>query len=419
MGLKILIVDDSKDFRSLLRLFLNKVVKGCEIIEYDLHKHGRPSDEFDWSVYDVMLLDYKLGKDEDGLEWLKEFGQQKDFPPTVILTAEGDEYVAVRSIKLGASDYINKKDVNPKRLAQVVEEAISYNEDKRLVQQQSAKRAEKIYDDMDESQKLDSVQDKGIEAMYKVIRLVGKGAMSKVYLAERKSDQLILVLKLMDISNLENDVPIKRFEQEARLMSSIDSPYVIKIYEHGITEDYGYIAMEFFSRGDLKQRLDKLMSEEVAVRTIRQILHGLSAVHQHGVVHRDLKPANIMFRSNDSLALADFGISKKITEDNELTAVGQILGTPHYMSPEQTQTDVIDGRCDLYAVGVMLYEFLTGEKPFKAKDVNSLIFQHMSAPIPQLPKQYQHYQAVVEKLMAKKPADRFANAEEALAALAR
>ena len=109
--MKILIIDDSSDFRALLRLYLNKELKDVEIIDYDFDNLGKPAGNFDWSVYDILFLDYKLGPVEDGLQWLKEFKNKPGFPPTIVLTAEGDEYIAVKSIKLGAADYINKVDI--------------------------------------------------------------------------------------------------------------------------------------------------------------------------------------------------------------------------------------------------------------------------------------------------------------------
>ena len=123
--MKILIIDDSSDFRALLRLYLSKELKNVEIIEYDFDNLGKPPDNYDWSQYDVLFLDYKLGPVEDGLKWLKEFRNLPGFPPTIVLTAEGDEYVAVKAIKLGAADYINKVDIKPKRIAEMVDDLLA------------------------------------------------------------------------------------------------------------------------------------------------------------------------------------------------------------------------------------------------------------------------------------------------------
>ena len=131
--------------------------------------------------------------------------------------------------------------------------------------------------------------------------------------------------------------------------------------------------MEFFSRGDLKQRMERELSPEIAINYMTHIAYGLAAIHKIGIIHRDLKPANIMFRGDDSLALADFGISKRIDANEDLTTMGQILGTPHYMSPEQGEGRLVDIRSDIYSAGVLLFELLTGEKPFKGSTPASLI----------------------------------------------
>ena len=128
--MNILIIDDSVDFRALVRLYLNKELDQPKITEYQVEKLGRPPDNFDWSRFDILLLDYKLGESEDGLQWLQEYGKKPGFPPTIVLTAEGDEYIAVKAVKLGAADYINKKDISPKRLAEIVKNSASHGPQK-------------------------------------------------------------------------------------------------------------------------------------------------------------------------------------------------------------------------------------------------------------------------------------------------
>ena len=242
--------------------------------------------------------------------------------------------------------------------------------------------------------------------------MIGEGAMSKVYLAERVTDKMTVVLKVLDLTRVHEPKLVKRFIQEANLIASLNSPFVVKIHEHGITEEYGYIAMEFFSRGDLKQRSELGLNHEIAIIYATHITYGLAQIHAINVVHRDLKPANIMFRGDDSLALADFGISKKIDEVNDITTMGQILGTPHYMSPEQGEGGDIDTRSDMYSVGVILYELLTGDKPFTAATAASLIYQHIHAPIPRLPSKLKQYQDIIDSLLAKKPGNRIQTANE-------
>lgn len=408
--MKILIIDDSADFRALVRLYLSKQLDNPEIKEYEVEKLGRPPENFNWSEYDVLLLDYKLGNEEDGLEWLKEYGKLPGFPPTIILTAEGDEYIAVKAVKLGAADYINKKDISPKRLAAMVEEAADVSPQKEIEKKAVLQEANRIVQRIHKNK--ENVPGGGLDIGYKFVRLIGQGAMSKVYLAERVADGLSLVLKVLDLSKVREGTLIIRFIQEAELISDINSPFVVKIYEHNLMDDYAFIAMEFFSRGDLKQRMELKITPQIAFNYMTHIVYGLHAIHKAGVIHRDLKPANIMFRGDDSLALADFGISKKLETDNDLTTVGQVLGTPHYMSPEQGEGKTVDTRTDLYSAGVLLYELLTGKKPFAAKTPAALIYQHIFADIPRLPRAISQYQPIIDRTLAKQADDRYQTAME-------
>ena len=410
MTVKVLIIDDSRDFRSLLRLFLNKQFEDIDIQEFDPETSGKPGSDYPWSDYDILLLDYKLGPVEDGLEWLKEFGKKDGFPPAIILTAEGDEYVAMRAIKLGAADYINKKDISAKRLKSMIDEAIEFTPVKRDEVEQEAENASKIFQKLALGETRENLADNTIG--YKFVRKIGRGAMSDVYLAERNSDKQTVVLKILNLASVENEVLTKRFMLEAELLSGINSPFIVKVYDYGMTDEYAFIAMEFLPRGDLKQRFDLGFNDEIAVLYMNHIAHGLKAIHDAGIVHRDIKPANIMFRGDDSLAIADFGISKKEMLDEELTVTGQILGTPHYMSPEQGEGREIDARSDIYSAGVMLYEFLTREKPYKGNSATALIYQHVHADIPRLPPELNRYQKIIDKAMAKHPDNRYQTADE-------
>ncbi|MBI4005210.1 MAG: protein kinase [Gammaproteobacteria bacterium] len=414
--MNILIIDDSRDFRALVRLYLSKQLDDVKITEYDIEQLGKPAGDFNWSEYDVLLLDYNLGGNEDGFDWLKEFSSKPGFPPTIILTAEGDEYIAVKAIKLGAADYINKVDVSPKRLADMLVDAAGFTTQRKVMQEEKLVQARQLVHEIHQKHGDKSLK-RDVEEGYKFVRLIGQGAMSYVYLAERTVDQLSLVLKVLNIQKVSNQVAVTRFIREAELIAGISSPFVVKIYDHGLTNDYGFIAMEFFSRGDLKQRMELNITPDIAFNYMTHVAYGLDAIHKVGIVHRDLKPANIMFRGDDSLALADFGISKRLNMDSDLTTMGQILGTPHYMSPEQGEGKQVDQRSDLYSVGVMLYELLTRDKPYSANTPAALIYQHVHSPIPRLPKKISRFQEIINRLLAKEPDQRYQTASELIKVL--
>jgi serine/threonine protein kinase len=408
--MKILVIDDSADFRALLRVQLARGIDGAEVEEYDPVTRGRPGPDFDWSRYNILLLDYRLGPLEDGLAWLRDFRRAPGFPPTVVLTAEGDEYVAVKAIKLGAAEYINKKDLTPNRLRDVILSAADFSPEKQAQQQASMSKADALVSRI--RQERERLPREELGTGYRFVRLIGQGAMSQVFLAERVADGLSVVLKILDLTTVRDATLVERFVQEAELIASLHSPFVVRIHEHGLTQRYGFIAMEFFPRGDLKQRMERRLTPDVVFAYMSYIVHGLDAIHGIGVVHRDLKPANIMFRGDDTLALADFGISKKIQGGTDLTTIGQVLGTPHYMSPEQGEGKLVDYRSDLYSAGVILYEMLTGQKPFTANTPAAVIYQHVHADIPRLPPQLVRYQRIVDRALAKDPSGRYQTARE-------
>lgn len=192
---------------------------------------------------------------------------------------------------------------------------------------------------------------------------------------------------------------------------------MVKIFEQGFTDQYGFMAMEFFSRGDLKHRIETGITPQHAYRYIREIAMGLAAIHKVGIIHRDLKPANIMFRADDQLAIADFGISKRADATTQLTQVGSVMGTPYYMSPEQIRAEHLDQRADLYSAGVILYEILTGKKAFEADSLPGTAMKHLQSDPDPLPNKLRQFESVLRLLIMKDRAERYSEADELLADL--
>lgn len=413
--MKAIIIDDSREYMTLLRRMLANALPDIEVTEYDPEQQGKPGPEFNWSIYDLLLLDYQIGPGETGLDWLRTLRHVVGFPPTILLTAIGDEYVAANAIKLGAFDYIKKADLNSDRLRGAVREASRIRASQ--VSKLSDTVAEKFRQDAQVFNRIHQpvAQPDGSTIGYNFVRLIGQGACSRVYLAERTVDRQHLVLKVIDVADIQDQAMLKRFVREAEIIAAIDSPYVVRLLDHGFTRYYGYIAMEFFSGGDLKQRLEPGMAHVAALRYFLDICRGLSAIHAAGIVHRDLKPGNIMFRADDSLALSDFGISKRLDITSDLTKIGCVLGTPNYISPEQALGRELDARADLYSAGIILFEMLTGTKPYRADSPAALVYQHVHAEVPHLPRELAAFQPLLDRLLAKNPADRLRSADAVLA----
>ena len=247
---------------------------------------------------------------------------------------------------------------------------------------------------------------------YKIQHRVGQGGMATVYLATQESLDRSVVLKILDVNGpLASETLIERFLSEGRIVATLNHPCIITIYDIGIANDSLYISMEYIEGGDLKTRMELPITPDDALDFIAKIGSGLDAAHKMGVVHRDIKPGNIMFRDPDTPLITDFGIAKQTDAiDNDLTATGLFLGSPNYVSPEQADGIEIDGRADIYSLGCMFYEMLTGKKPYAAATVFDVIIQHKQAPVPVFEEGLEEFQPLLNKMMAKNREQRFEDA---------
>jgi serine/threonine-protein kinase PpkA len=238
---------------------------------------------------------------------------------------------------------------------------------------------------------------------------------SAVYLArERASDRTVVLKILNQVPDRGGEKEFDRFMQEYELIAKVDHPNVVQIYDLGVADDHAYIVMEYCSHGSLKRRISQGLSGEQAFALMREIAGALAALHAVGIFHRDLKPTNVMFRDDDSLVLIDFGLAKQAHFNAELTGTGAIFGTPYYMSPEQGTGGKTDLRSDIYSLGIIFYEMLTGKKPFEGATAMAVIIQHREAPVPRLPPVVARYQSAVDKMLSKLPEHRFQSIAELL-----
>lgn len=250
---------------------------------------------------------------------------------------------------------------------------------------------------------------------YRIQYLIAEGGMASVYLAIQESLNRPVALKLL--RKFEQPAQTERFLNEARLIASLNHRHIITIHDVGVVQGRPYISMEYLQGGDLEARIARGMSAKEALDLIQIIGDCLAHVHRQGIIHRDIKPANILFHLDGTPILTDFGIAKQIHVDSGLTLDGLGLGSPYYLSPEQAQSSFLDGRADIYGLGILFYEMLTGTKPYQGRTAVETILAHITEPIPRLPPELRRYQSLLERLIAKSPDQRFASAEAMLAAI--
>lgn len=451
--IRILLIDESEAYRQLLIKRFERSCPEVVVDGYDPATRGKPGPDFNWQDYQLVLLDFELGlQNEKGLHWLRDFAGYKAMPPIIMLTELKSMRAAVHAIKLGAQDYILKDTfdkINPIGLitrsthadefsddweltadyegmtgeetemlgGSVGEQTEKLNDTQKTILKQHADRQLEQSASLTPSSKI-AVDHQQIKVPgYQITRKLAEGGMSSVLLAERNEDRLPVVLKLMSTEESEDPAALKRFMQEYTLISELDHPHVVRIYERAFARDYAYIAMEYFPGGDLNDKLRTGVDVEQALSYCRQIASALCAVHELDIVHRDLKPGNVLFRKDGSLCLTDFGVAKDLGIDTELTMHNMMIGTPYYMSPEQALGGKVDARSDLYSLGVLFFQMLTGNRPFQARSITDLIGAHIKEPVPRLSEDLAKYQPIIDGLLEKDPDERFQSAHELLAGL--
>ncbi|MDF3030151.1 MAG: serine/threonine protein kinase PpkA [Moraxellaceae bacterium] len=244
---------------------------------------------------------------------------------------------------------------------------------------------------------------------YTLKRKLGQGGMAAVFLAVQESFGREVALKIMTPSLAKEPDFAERFLREARTMASLSHPHIITVHDVGQAGTLYYYAMAALTGGDLTSRIrGGGLTPHEALRVALQVADALAYAHEQGIVHRDIKPDNVLFREvDDAAVLTDFGIAKNLNNNqNQLTQAGSTVGTPKYMSPEQARGQRLDGRSDLYSLGIMLYEMLTGLPPFQAAEAVTLAIMHCQEPVPRLPAELARFQPLLDRLLAKEPAQR-------------
>jgi eukaryotic-like serine/threonine-protein kinase len=269
----------------------------------------------------------------------------------------------------------------------------------------------------------DTLIDTLFDGRYRIVRKLGTGGMANVYLAEDQELGRRVAIKILDERHASDDQFVERFRREAKSAAALSHPNIVSIYDRGEAEGTYYIAMEFLDGRTLKELLVHygVPPVRIAVGYTRQVLAALAFAHRNRLVHRDIKPHNVLVDSAGHVKVTDFGIAR--SGSSQMTEAGSIIGTAQYLSPEQARGAPVDQRSDLYSVGVLLYELLTGEVPFTGDTPVEIAMKHLSAipekPSRKRPEVPRGLDMIVVRALAKDPEDRYQTAEEMEADLAR
>ena len=452
-----LVVEDDVRYAEWLRHHLDVLCPSASVSILNLAEFERWCATFSGRDCDLLLLACRFGSSPEdpnspGLTLLRRLQNQPAAPSVIAIAEDGNELTAVRSMQLGALDYLPKKLLSAERLSTAVLVALRRVErrvQKRLASLEHMERDRAAHaarsaasgrggdavagtvppgnePPAEKPATSGTLQPPGVVALltapagedfipgYTLRLKVGESEKAAVYLASSAARGHNVALKVS--KTLRDDAAGRQFlEREYTAQQAIKSPLVVEIYDYGIHAGFEYLAMEYLPRGDLKARIARGVSEREALQYLRRIAEALQVVHQAGLVHRDLKPPNVMLRENDAVDLIDCGLARQIDGGSTSVKTGQtgvLRGSPYYMSPEQALGDQLDGRSDFYSLGIILYEMLTGQKPYTGGTALDVLQQHVSAPPPQLPDTLARYQPLLTLLLAKSRTERFATAAE-------
>ena len=252
---------------------------------------------------------------------------------------------------------------------------------------------------------------------YRIVRLLGRGGMGMVFLAQDLTLEREVAIKVLPPDFSSDPQVIKRFQQEAKTAAKLDHPNIIPIYRVESAEGLNFFVMKFISGTSLEDVLESKqpLSYDYIQRILAEAARALGHAHSRKVVHRDVKPANIMFDHDGRVMLTDFGISKALQSAGGLTGTGMIVGTPHYMAPEQAKGQPVDGRADQYSLGIVGYRLLSGMLPFSGDSVHTILYKHIFEPAPNVaalrPGIPRNLTDAIQRALSKEPAERFPSME--------
>jgi serine/threonine protein kinase len=409
MNPRILLVIEERELRDWLRHHLDILWPDATVT--DTPPAQLPSGLADLQLQDFDLValsahcDDALADPGEGLALLGALLAARDCPPVIVLASGGNELSAVEAMRIGAVDYLPRHLLNAQRMANSLRLALRTTRRAKPAPSRTLRPARL---DLDSSY-LDLPQ-------YSLLHKLGESTRAAVYLAYSATLGRNVALKISK-PTLEQGNECQEFAREYAAISALRHPSVVDIYDYGFHGGREFIAMEYFPCGDLKMRLQQPMTITEGLQFGQRICAALEVVHGAGLVHRDLKPPNVMLREDGSVVLIDFGLAKQLDKAHLNTMAGVLRGSPYYMSPEQAQGLPLDARSDIYSTGVILYEMLTGSRPYLGATAVDVMQQHVNGPRPALPAACASLEPLLDRMMARDRNARFTTAAEVAAAL--
>ena len=407
MNKRFLVIAINEEHRMLVRKHIEVEWPDAAVVDFKLDEDPPYPPGFCAAGYDAVVIVGTGSRKSRTEELLNDYAGRKEFSPLIYLCL-GDPPQPAIAPKNGVQRLYGRKVDHFELISALVRASNEHRHMRASLRGQP--EHEKRY-------KFGDLTIRGHRCLSKI----GSGGMCSVYLAESERAGTVVVLKVFsqvpDVS--ERIIGFDRFLQEYEIVAGLKHSNIVRIFDLGVADDHAYIAMEHFASGDLRQRMKAPISPATALWYTQKIASALEAIHSVGVLHRDLKPANIMLRGDGSPCLIDFGLSKAQGMSVEMTGTREIFGTPYYMSPEQGHAEEVDERSDLYGLGVIFYEMLTGKKPFLGASAMEVIYKHKKAAVPEIAPELQRYEPILQRLLAKLPSERFQSARELLEAIDR
>ena len=401
-GPRISVVVGSIGYRRLLTTLIRAAIPSVTIEEIDPFSQTMRDSGIAFAVKSQVIVLGGIGTEAEALSALQRLRERDNCPPIIMLTSLELEPQTASLLAAGAAAVLLKDALAQSTLVDTILQLTGH-----APRRERARRQYGQFSFVVDGERVVLAIDG-----FRPMATMSSNLMAQVMFAEGIDDNARVVIKIPLSTPYHDAAVVQRFCDRYQYFVSLKGRSVVRYLAAGIAGSWPYVVLEYLSAGDLRRRMANGLVNEAALEILRQIARALVDVHAGGFVHMDLKPENIFFRGDGNLVLIDFNISTRMGGVTKNRINGDVMGSPFYMSPEQGRGLPIDGRSDLYSAGVILYEMLTGERPFSGENSAQVIFKHLHEEVPLLPKRIRHLQAIIDRLLAKNPDERFGSAAE-------